>query len=103
MSKLSLLLCATALATSATTLAQSTPSSEKELQRLAAECNGAADSSRSRVMRACETLEKEDRLSLVDPVAVTAYRQYREARRQACLHREASPRGQGRRQSSCGS
>lgn len=99
MSKLTLLLTATALATCASALAQSAASSEAELARLVADCNDAANSSKSRVMRACEALEKEGRLSLVEPAAVTAYRQYQEERRQACLRREASPRGQARGQS----
>jgi len=101
MSKLTLFLAALALATCANTLAQSAASSETEVARLVAECNAAANSSKSRVMRACETLEKEGRLSLVEPAAATAYRRYQEERLQACLRREASPRGQSRGQSAC--
>ena len=101
MSKLTLFFAAMALATCASTLAQSAAPSEAELQRLVADCNSAADSSKSRVMRACETLEKEGRLSLVEPAAVTAYRQYQEERLQACQRRAASPRGQSRGQSAC--
>ncbi len=101
MSKLTLLLAAMALAIGANALAQADASSESELSRLVAECNDAAHSSKSRVMRACETLEKEGRLSLVEPTAVTAYRRYQEERLQACQRREASPRGQSRGQSEC--
>ena len=101
MSKLTLLLAATALATCASTLAQSPDSSESELPRLIADCNGAADSNKSRVMRACETLDKEGRLSLVEPAAVTAYRRYQEERLQACQRYRASPRGQSRGQAPC--
>jgi len=101
MPKLTLLLAAMALAICANALAQADASSEAELSRLVAECNRAVDSSKSRVMRACETLEKEGRLPLVEPAAVTAYRRYQEERLEACLRREASPRGQSRGQSAC--
>ncbi len=101
MSKLTLFLAGMALAMCASTLAQSAASSETELAQLVAECNGAVKSSKSRVMRACEALEKEDRLSLVEPAAVTAYHQYQEERLQACQRRAVSPRGESRGQSAC--
>jgi hypothetical protein len=101
MSKLTSLLAAMAVSMCANALAQADASSEAALQQLVVECNAAADSSKSRVMRACETLEKEGRLSLVEPAAVTAYRRYQEERLQACQRREASPRGQSRGQSEC--
>jgi hypothetical protein len=101
MSKLTLLVVGMALATCANTHAQSAASLETELQRLVGECNGAADSSKRKFMRACETLENEGRLSLVEPAAVTAYRRYQEERLQACLRRQASPRGPSRGQPDC--
>ena len=102
MPKLTLLLAAMALATCANTLAQSDASLETELPQLVAACNGAANSSKGRAMRACETLAKEGRLSLVAPAAVTAYQHYQEERLAACQRRQASPRGQSRAQSDCG-
>ena len=101
MSKLTLLAASMALATCANTHAQSAASFETELQRLVVECNSAADSSKRKVMRACETLENEGRLSLVEPDAVTAYRRYQEERLQACLRRQAAPRGSARGQPDC--
>ena len=102
MSKLTLLArCHGARELGANTLAQSAASSETEQQQLVADCNGAATSSKGRAMRACETLEKEGRLSLVEPAAVTAYQRYQEERLAACQRRQASPRGQSRAQSNC--
>lgn len=101
MSKLTLLVATIALAYGSNALAQSTASSDTELPQLVSACNGAASSSKSRAMRACETLETEGRLSLVEPAAVTAYQRYREERLQACLRRQASPRGQSRAESNC--
>ena len=76
---------------------------ETESARLVVDCNAVADSAtaKRRNFHACETLEKDERLSLVDPAAVTAFRQYQEERLQACLSRQASPRGQSRAQPSC--
>ncbi len=103
MSKLPLFLFAIALTYCASTLAQSANSLEAELPTLIADCNGAAHSSKRRAIGACETLEKAGRLSLVEPAAVTAYRQYRQERLDACQRRQASPRGQSRGSSNCGS
>lgn len=102
MSKLTLLAAVIALASVAPTHAQSA-AAEKELAQLLADCNVIADPSaaKRKNIRACETLAMEDRLSLVEPAAQTAYRQYQEEQRQACLRRQASPRGQARGQSSC--
>jgi hypothetical protein len=104
MSKLTLLVAAMTLVNAASTLAQSAAgaSSETELPKVVADCNSAANSSKPRAMRACETLEKEGRLSLVEPAAVTAYRRYQQERLAACQRRQASPRGQSRGPSSCG-
>jgi len=101
MAKLTLLVAVMALANGANALAQSATSSETELPQLVTECNGAASSSKPRAMRACETLEKQSRLSLVEPAAVTAYRRYQQERLEACQRRLASPRGSSRGQSNC--
>ena len=115
MSKLTLLVTAMTLANGASTLAQSATSLEAELPQLVAACNGAANSSKGtaaasfrrkvaptgRAMRACETLEKEGRLTLVEPAAVTAFQRHQGERLAACQRRQASPRGQSRAQSSC--
>lgn len=101
MSKLTVFVTAMALAHAATTLAQSPAALETQTPELIADCNGAANSSKRRVMRACETLDKEGRLSLVEPAAVTAYRRYQDERLQACQRRQASPRGQSRGETAC--
>jgi hypothetical protein len=101
MSKLTLLVAMLTLANGANGLAQSAASSETELPQLVARCNGAANSSKPRAMRACETLEEEGRLSLVDQNAVMAYQRYKQKRLAACRRREASPRGQSRGPSNC--
>lgn len=77
---------------------------ETEVARLVADCNVLASSrnAKRRNVEACETLASEDRLALVEPAAAAAYRQYREERYQACLRRQASPRGGSRGQSGCG-
>jgi hypothetical protein len=100
MSKLTLLAAAMALASFAEIHAQSA-AAEKETAQLMADCNVVADSrsAKRKNMRACETLAMEGRLSLVEPAAQAAYQQYREEQRQACLRRQASPRGQSRGQS----
>jgi Ni/Co efflux regulator RcnB len=102
MSKLTLVVAAMALAHCANTLAQSATSSETRLRQLVADCNGAANSSKRRAISACETLDKEGRLSLAEPAAVTAYQRYQEDRLPACQRRQASPRGQSRGPSNCG-
>lgn len=104
MSKLTLLAAAVALVTLAQTHAQSAAGGDETAQLLA-DCNAIADPSaaRRKNIRACETLAKQDRLSLAEPAAQTAFRQHREEQRQACLRRQASPRGTSRGQSSCGS
>jgi hypothetical protein len=98
MSKLTLLVAAIALVNGGGTLAQTVAAalSETELPKLVADCNGAAESGKPRAMRACETLEEADRLSLVEQTAVIAYQKYKEERLQTCLRRQASPRGQSR-------
>jgi hypothetical protein len=104
MSKLTLFAAALALASVAQRHAQSA-AAEKEMAQLIADCNMLADPSaaKRKNIQACETLATDDRLSLVESAALAAYRQYREEQRQACLRRQASPRGQSRGQSSCGS
>jgi hypothetical protein len=104
MSKLTLLAAAMALAGFAQAHAQSA-AEDKGMAQSIADCNVIADPSaaKRKNMRACETLAMEGRLSLVEPAAQAAYQQYREEQRQACLRRQASPRGQSRGQSSCGS
>jgi hypothetical protein len=101
MSKLTVLVSATALACCATTLAQSAAPSETELPQLVSDCNGAVDSAKRRAIRACETLEQAGRLSLVEPAAATAYLRYQDERLQACQRRQASPRGQSRGETAC--
>jgi beta-lactamase class A len=101
MSKLGSIVAVLAVATGAGALAQPSDPLATALPQLVADCNGAADSSKPRAMRACETLEKEGRLSLVEPAAATAYQRYRQGRLEACLRRQASPRGQSRGASSC--
>ncbi len=102
MSKLTVLVAATTLALGANALAQSSAPSAGELPQLVAACNGAASSDKPRVMRACETLDKNGRLSLVEPTAVTAYQRYQQERLAACERRQASPRGQSRGAPDCG-
>jgi hypothetical protein len=98
MSKLRLLVVTIALAIGARTLAQTAAAalSETELPKLVADCNSGAESGKPRAMRACETLEEADRLSLVEETALIAYQKYKEERLQTCLRRQASPRGQSR-------
>jgi hypothetical protein len=102
MSKLTLLVAAATLALGANALAQSAASPATDLPQLVADCNGVASSTNRRAVSACETLQKEGRLSLAEPAAVGAYQGYQEERLQACLRRQASPRGQSRPQSNCG-
>ena len=102
MSKLEALVAAMTLAMGAHALAQSTASPVDDLPQLVAACNGAAGSDKPRVMRACETLEKNGRLSLVESAAVTAYQRYQQERLAACQRRQASPRGQSRGAPDCG-
>lgn len=103
MSKLTLLAAAMALASVVPTHAQS--AAEKETAQLIADCNVIADPSaaKKKNIRACEALAMEGRLSLVEPAAQTAYQRYQDEQLQACVRRQASPRGQSRGQSSCGS
>ena len=100
MSKLALF-AALALASVAQIRAQSC-ATETEMAQLIADCNVIADprAAKRRNMRACQTLAMEGRLSLVEPAAQTAYQLYQEQQLQACLRRQASPRGSSR---SCGS
>ena len=104
MSKLTLFAAAIALASVVQTHAQSA-AADKEMAQLLADCNVIADPSaaKRKNIRACEKLAMEDRLSLAEPAAQTAYQRYQDEQLQACLRREASPRGQSRGQSSCGS
>jgi hypothetical protein len=101
MSKLTSLVAAIVLANGAHTLAQSAAPSETELAKVVADCNGAANSGKARALRACETLDKQGRLSLAQPAAVTAYQRYQQERLAACRQRAATPRGQSR-PSNCG-
>jgi hypothetical protein len=101
MSKLTVLV-AIPLALSAHALAQSADSSIDDLPQVVIACNSAASSDKPRAMRACETLEKAGRLSLVEPAAVAAYQRYQQERLAACQRRQASPRGQSRGASECG-
>lgn len=89
------------LAGSAVGFGQSAPPSEADLPLLVADCNAVASSTKARAVRACESLEKAGRLSLVEPGAVTAYQRYRQARLEACRRRQASPRGASRGPSDC--
>jgi hypothetical protein len=102
MSKLTLLVAAAALAAWTNPRAQSA-AAETELAQLVADCNVMAGSrsAKQRTLRACEMLAGQDQMSLVEPAAAVAYRQYREERFQACLRRQASPRGASRPQSAC--
>ena len=104
MSKLTLFAAAVALASVVPTRAQSA-AADTEMAQLLADCSVIADPSaaKRKNIRACETLAMEDRLSLVEPAAQTAYQRHQDEQVQACLRREASPRGQSRGQSSCGS
>jgi hypothetical protein len=98
MSRITWLGAAMALACHAGAHAQS--ASEDETPQLVADCNGmAASAAKKKNARACEALASQGRLSLVEQAAVIAYWQYRDERRQECLRREASPRGQSRGQS----
>jgi hypothetical protein len=94
-----LLAAAMALACHADAHAQST--TEAEIAQLVADCNGIALSTKRRNIQACETLASQGRLSLIEPAAVSAYQQYKDERLEACLRREASPRGQSRGPSNC--
>ena len=104
MSKLTLFIAAIALAGHASTHAQRAESSQAEVERLVAACNGLAASSKPerRSIRACETLAADGRLALVEQATVAAYREYQEERREACQRRKSSPRGQARTQPDCG-
>lgn len=97
MARFTVLAAAMALACQAGANAQST--SEAEVARLVEDCNGVAASAKRRNIEACEALESQGRLALIEPAAVIAYQQYKDQRREACLRREASPRGQSRGQS----
>jgi hypothetical protein len=96
MSKLTSIVVALALAHGTSALAQPSDAPAKDFPELVTACNGAAASTKPRAVRACETLEQEGRLSLVDPAAVTAYQRYRQERFEACQRRQASPRGASR-------
>jgi hypothetical protein len=74
-----------------------------ELAQLVADCNVMAGSrsAKRRNIQACDTLANENQLALVEPAAAAAHRQYREERYQACLRRQASPRGGARGQGDC--
>jgi hypothetical protein len=76
---------------------------ETELAQLVGDCNVMAGSrsAKRRNVQACETLANENQLTLVEPAAAAAYREYREERYQACLRRQASPRGGARGQGDC--
>jgi hypothetical protein len=102
MSKLSLFAAAMILASGVSTHAQSGAADTEVAQRVA-DCNAIADSrsAKRRTLQACEALANENQLSLVEPAAAAAYRQYREERYQACLRRQASPRGGARGQGDC--
>ena len=104
MSKLTLLGAAIALASVAQAHAQSA-ADENEVAQLIADCNAMADptAAKRKNIRACETLAMEGRLSLIEPAAQAAYQRYQDDQLHACLRRQASPRGQSRGQSSCGS
>jgi hypothetical protein len=99
--KLSLFAVALILVGSTEARAQS--SAEAESAQLVADCNVLASSrsAKRRTVEACETLANENQLALVEPAAAAAYRQYREERYQACLRRQASPRGGSRGQGGC--
>ena len=88
MSKLILLATVTALVGCA-----STPPTEAEVPGLVATCNIAADSSthNGRALRACDTLAKDGRLSLVQPDAALAWSNHDQAlqRWQACEARQS--------------
>jgi len=102
MSKAALLAAAIALALGAAAGAQ-VPAAETELALLVADCNVMASTpaAKRRNVRACDTLANENQLTLVEPAAAAAYREYREERYQACLRRQASPRGGARGQGHC--
>jgi hypothetical protein len=96
-------LFATAIAFAGGTASAQAPTSETELAQLVADCNVMAGSrsAKRRSIKSCDTLASDDQLSLVEPAAAAAYRQYREERFQACLRRQASPRGASRGQGDC--
>jgi hypothetical protein len=102
MSKAAWLAAAIALAICAATGAQA-PTAETELAQRVVDCNAMADSrsAKRRTLQACEALANETQLSLVEPAAAAAYREYREERYQACLRRQASLRGRSRGQGDC--
>jgi hypothetical protein len=97
------LLFATVIAFAVGTASAQAPASETELVQLVADCNVMAGSrsAKRRNIQACEMLASENQLTLVEPAAAAAYRQYREERYQACLRRQASPRGGARGQGDC--
>ncbi len=84
--------------TAATEFRRPSKQPEADAARSIADCNAVANSSiaKRRNFRACETLEKDGRLSLVDPAALTAFRRYQEERLRECRERQASPRGMSR-------
>jgi hypothetical protein len=102
MSRRTLLAAAVALQVCAGTAAQPPPS-PADLAQLVGDCNVMASSrsAKRRNIQACETLASENQLTLAEPAAAAAYRQYREERYQACLRRQASPRGSARGQGDC--
>ena len=87
MSKVILLATVTALVGCA-----NTPPTDAEVPGLVATCNIAADSSthQGRALRACDTLAKHGRLSLVEPDAALAWSNYDQSlkRWQACEARQ---------------
>ena len=62
--KLTSFVAAIALGACANAFGQSAATSETELPRLVTACNGAADSTKRRAMRACDTLAKEGRVAV---------------------------------------
>jgi hypothetical protein len=101
MSRGTLLAAVVALEVCAGTAAQ--PPSQADLAQLVGDCNVMASSrsAKRRNIQACETLANENQLTLAEPAPAAAYRQYREERYQACLRRQASPRGSARGQGDC--
>jgi hypothetical protein len=102
MSNVRSLIAAVTLVCGANSLGQSAAPPPAESLQWVAACNAVTSSTKRRAVNACEALEQQGRLALVEPAALVAYRSYQQARREACERRLASPRGAARGQTSCG-
>lgn len=98
MSKLSLFIAASLVANT-NVVGQPAVPSTTESQELLAACNEIKDSTRPKrkTIKACETLDEEGRLALVEADAVVAYRRYQDDVRRREAERQSSPRGQSRK------